>query len=1276
MARSQFHLSTILFAAVLSPAMLQQVDCNRSGNANLASIEIEAAGLNRVVGFSASTTSYDVWTTAGVNTIVVRAQTEAPSARVNYRLNIGGSITSGLVGTGGGEVTLTIPTTGSANLQLDVSDGGTRKLYIIDINPPCGVGECNDADDCTTDVCNTSNLTCEFTPTCSAGVTATIPMTCGNDLGIFGVPGPSEFELTVEPLSPVAAGQPFDAQMSGYAGMPELTLDATGGIADLVPLRAAVVGGSVPVVVRSGASDPNVSLLPAPTPGSYTCAVDASGNFGPGAGPFPSCDPANDLTYLEDPATGLFANSDCVGLGGMEDPTNPCAPFVELEIIDGTGDGCAACTALSATKGTVCQTTGFCSTVADPYAFPLTTETGAYVPDTGDAVLLGFSPYVDWYATDPFGSPVNVPDPGDGLQVIAQYGGFTPTGLLAIQIECVMDNVPDSGLVAIESTPSWIGAERVSSAPGWQGPELLETSAGDAIDARVAVTPYGDAVAVWAEGADVYANRLISGVWSGPELVQTGAGLVIEPKVDVDDNGDAVVVWEELDAAPSYEVYAVRLTSGTWGTVQTPGQLGVDKNDPEVAVASNGDAIVAWQQSDNDIVAVRLTSGTWGLPEKLETSGYQRRPQVAIAPSGDAVVVWEQFAGGVDWDIYASRFASGAWGPPEELADDLEQSTGVYLDYNHHCDSCIEFGAGQAFECGETGGCSFVNSRAPQVSVDASGDFVAIWKHDTTEIYTNRLTSIWGPAEAIATGPNEVFDPRLEIGPTDDAVVVWAQDNGTGTDVYASRRTAGVWGTPGPIEADAGSASDPQVAVDSTGHAVAAWAQDDGTATSIYRSRSTSGPWSAPELVETGTGASSNPHVAVDTNGDAVIVWQQDGATASDVYANRFNDLGDASQPRVAVDPSGDAIVVWEQFDGSTDNIYANRLISEAWAVPALLETAPGEAHNPEVAVDANGVALAVWAQLDGGLYTLAGNKLAPSSIWQSFEFGWSGALLPFSPNADFGPAGEAIVVWGQDDLAEDNIFALVTPVPSGSLSGADVLASDGVFNPQVAVSPHFNYEAVVVWEALDGVYASRLTSGVWGTPVLLGGASSTVFDVKVGMDANGDAVAGWLQFSGVDYSVYASRLTSGVWGTAELLWTGTEVPFDAQASVSANGDAVVVWAQDDGTASSIYASRLTSGVWGAAELLETDAGHASAPHVAMDANSDAVAVWQQEGASSTDIYANRLSSGSWSGPTLIEMQPGNARVPRVSLDDNGRVVVVWEQDDGTTTQIYGNRFE
>lgn len=297
----------------------------------------------------------------------------------------------------------------------------------------------------------------------------------------------------------------------------------------------------------------------------------------------------------------------------------------------------------------------------------------------------------------------------------------------------------------------------------------------------------------------------------------------------------------------------------------------------------------------------------------------------------------------------------------------------------------------------------------------------------------------------------------------------------------------------------------------------------------------------------------------------------------------------------------------------------------------------------------------------------------------------WNSNTQSFSDLA-VGANGDAVAVWEQFDFDTSVLNVYASRLTSGVWGAAELLETDDAGharNPSVAVAP--NGDAVVLWSQHPGnIYANRLLSGVWTGGVLVETISTgAAVYPRVAVYPNGDAVAVWQQYEGSNRNIYANRLTSGVWGVPDLLETTdyvlggypsagrAEAP---QIAVAANGDAVAVWEQrdDSATGRDIYANRLTSGVWGGAELVDLGAGIARDPQVAVAANGDAVVVWDQD----IRIYARRLTSGVWE-ETMDSLNTPVSGVghPQVAVDPNGNAVVVWQQFDFGLQNVYANQF-
>lgn len=435
-----------------------------------------------------------------------------------------------------------------------------------------------------------------------------------------------------------------------------------------------------------------------------------------------------------------------------------------------------------------------------------------------------------------------------------------------------------------------------------------------------------------------------------------------------------------LERHPSTQICAVESGTGTisgadvdsvnvlcksWGTAGPVSGNGIAGH-VRIAFDGSGNAVAVWRQNDgsNDsIFANRYTlEGGWGLAELIETetgTGNAGLPEVAVDDSGNAISVWRQWDGVYD-SIWANTYtvATGDWG----TADVIETNDGDSPD-------------------------------DPKVAVASNGDAIAVWEqYDDTyhSIWVNHYTAETGNwdgaaqiVDVIEGLPTSSTSLQVAVNDSGDAILIWSQDDGTGTEnknIYAKYYTAGVWGSTELVENNSGSAGFPQVAFDGGGNAMAVWRQGSGGLSSIYANRYTeTDGWGEATLIEDNSPRADIPQIALDSSGNAMAVWQQQSNSYYSIYANRYiagsgwgdaellenDDAGHAHSPQVTFDGSGNAITVWHQYDGTRYNQWANRYTPEdGWGTAILVEDGDdSSASAPRIASDHNGNATAVWSQ-------------------------------------------------------------------------------------------------------------------------------------------------------------------------------------------------------------------------------------------------------------------------------------------------------------------------
>lgn len=398
----------------------------------------------------------------------------------------------------------------------------------------------------------------------------------------------------------------------------------------------------------------------------------------------------------------------------------------------------------------------------------------------------------------------------------------------------------------------------------WREAEQIETdNTGIASAVEIAADTDGNAIAVWSQSIDdrwrVVANRFVAGSgWEAAQIIDSGVG-GRSPDVAVDQDGNIMAVWIDYYGTIKH-VWARRYVSDSgWQSAQM-----IETNDsasadyPRIALDSTGNGLAVWNQ-DGDIWANRFTTdGGWAVAQKnkdfMSLSGF--RPQIGLDQAGNALILWSQSNGGSNYDVVATHYIAGlGW----ETANSIESSSG--------------------------------NTSSPQLSVDASGNALAVWK----------------------------------------------QYNGTDWDIYANLYVAGTgWQEGLLVASDTGSSSLPKVSLNDAGAGMVVWAHHVGS--TIYnvvaRAYSFDGGWATGQLVQSGNDKSSLPQVAVDDAGNAMAIWSQ----SSKMHSNRYvegqgwqtarlikGDGGSAIYSQLTIGAGGKALAAWAQNGESVrDDIWAS----------------------------------------------------------------------------------------------------------------------------------------------------------------------------------------------------------------------------------------------------------------------------------------------------------------------------------------------------------------
>jgi hypothetical protein len=189
------------------------------------------------------------------------------------------------------------------------------------------------------------------------------------------------------------------------------------------------------------------------------------------------------------------------------------------------------------------------------------------------------------------------------------------------------------------------------------------------------------------------------------------------------------------------------------------------------------------------------------------------------------------------------------------------------------------------------------------------------------------------------------------------------------------------------------------------------------------------------------------------------------------------------ANPNLALDASGNAFVVWEDLRlGQPAIPWANRYDAtlEVWSgTAALKEAEPRELQGtkgPKVVATQNGDAIAVWTHEDKDeriWYAWANHYDAQTGSWGPARR-LGGGVEAASARVAIDAQGNALAVWGS--VSSDGRYANASTFSAADdlWSPIEVLSTEtNSVSPKPRVAMTSDGHAIVVWQKVDGVYAS-----------------------------------------------------------------------------------------------------------------------------------------------------------------------------------------------------------
>lgn len=303
--------------------------------------------------------------------------------------------------------------------------------------------------------------------------------------------------------------------------------------------------------------------------------------------------------------------------------------------------------------------------------------------------------------------------------------------------------------------------------------------------------------------------------------------------------------------------------------------------------------------------------------------------------------------------------------------------------------------------------------------------------------------------------------------------------------------------------------------------------------------------------------------------------------------------------------------------------------------------------------------------------------------------------------NADIAVDGSnnAYAVWQDprngNKTPDDDIYFSKRSASTGSWS-ANVRVNNDTQGAPLQVTPRIGVKAdgaaVAVWVDRRSnqwsIYSARLAAGgtTWGANIRVTTNTSSrknYPDVTVGPD--GTAYAVWEDDRQAgNYDVWYSKLPPGssTW-TPEVKVSddpATRAQYGARIGIDAAGNLVVAWLDDRPyPRTEVRVSRLAAGssTWTSSAVVSDAPAYAVALDLAVKGNGNAFAAWQDARGSSYDIWGSYFtaSPAGWSVPALVSDDPGATAQMRPTVAiNNTEIEAAWTDIRSGNPDIFARR--
>jgi subtilisin family serine protease/6-phosphogluconolactonase (cycloisomerase 2 family) len=646
-------------------------------------------------------------------------------------------------------------------------------------------------------------------------------------------------------------------------------------------------------------------------------------------------------------------------------------------------------------------------------------------------------------------------------------------------------------------------------------PQLVNTTtAGAQTQSRVGMNAMGQAVVVWSDGQDVFAQRFVNGAPAGGEIAVTAGNPATQnlPDVAVSANGNFIVTYQELSGVWRT---AARIYDASGGVINAgfePDQSSSNVFNPEPSVDSNGNYTIIWLDnvvgdgSGDGVFARRFSSTGAPLTDQFVVpdiiSGDQSAFDIAHFADGGGVAAYTRNGGDGSGLAVFGR-----------LLDSQGAPTGAQFPINTN---------------------TALDQLDPNVAMGA-GAFVVVWRDAGRGIVARIFERNGQPrsAEILVAATGDQAFASVAMLPGDAFAVTWCLPSSPGSTTYnAYVRAFDANGTAigGPIVLNSSAISQgdavesPWVASDQVGNVLVVWdgaelpadnagvyAQrlslqthfiggDGGGVYNVGTLNATNVTISGNEADNQGGGIFNAPNANAAINSSTITLNnfrgepQQAYVPVSDQFRVNGATVGNQRIAEAVGNGNGRAFVAWESNETGIAETYGAFVEQTGRISPT--SGSGFWLSNPSSVDDgaAPGVAIGADGRRAFGVWRAGAGRIETRSFDVELASGGGTAIMPIHSSgggdarASINTAGKGVFVWSQDGDANIGVQLFdVNPGGAWNFVGSSFLANTnaktGGFSlaGDVALDSQGNF--VIVWssrpsgETRSSIYMQRFNS-------------------------------------------------------------------------------------------------------------------------------------------------------------------------------------------------------